>query len=251
MDVLVVGAGTMGRWFGSIVDAEVTFTDTDPNVAQKAAAAVGGQAIDIEEETSVDVVCVAVPMSVAPTVIERHGPRATEALVDVTGEMEGVVEAGQSVAPDRERASFHPLFAPENAPGNVPVVIDEGGPTVDAIVADIEAAGNAIIETTVDEHDRAMETIQAAAHTAVLAYGIAAEPVPEGFETPVSRQLEAVVEQVTGGNPAVYEEIQAHFDGADRVAKAAGEIATADESTFEQLYTSARIDGDHENSAGS
>jgi prephenate dehydrogenase len=81
-----------------------------------------------------------------------------------------------------------------------------------------------------------METVQAAAHAAILAYGLAAEDVPEDFHTPVSEPLTELVGQVAGGTPSVYADIQAAFDGADRVADAAGELAAADRDQFLALY---------------
>ena len=39
MNLLVVGAGEMGRWVADTVDADVAFTDADSDVAAVAAAA--------------------------------------------------------------------------------------------------------------------------------------------------------------------------------------------------------------------
>src|SRR6056297_60466 len=257
MDVLVVGAGEMGRWFGATLsgersaasgsadggtgaaakfDADVAFADLDADAAAAAAEAAGGRAVSPETDEHFDVVCIAVPMSVAAEAIAEHADQATEAIVDVTGEMAGPVAAMAEHAPDLERASLHPLFAPENAPGNVAVVRDERGPTTDAVLDAIAAAGNEVFETTPEEHDEAMATVQAGAHSAVLAYALAAEDVPERFQTPVSEGLGDLVEQVTGNSPQVYGEIQSTFDGADAVAAAARRIAEADDEAFTELY---------------
>jgi prephenate dehydrogenase len=45
-----------------------------------------------------------------------------------------------------------------------------------------------------------------------------------------------LVEQVSGGEPRVYADIQAAFDGADDVADAARQLADADAETFVDLY---------------
>jgi len=84
-----------------------------------------------------------------------------------------------------------------------------------------------------------METVQTGTHAAVLAFAAAAEDVPEGLTTPIFDDLSAVAEQVTGNSPSVYAEIQATFDGADRVAAAAARIADADDEEFERLYREA------------
>ncbi|MFB6222198.1 MAG: prephenate dehydrogenase/arogenate dehydrogenase family protein [Haloarcula sp.] len=240
MNVLVVGAGAMGRWFARTVqthaDATVAFTDTDQSVAEAAATAVSGRAVASDATDTFDVVCVAVPMPVAETAITEFAPLATSAIVDVTGSMATPIAAMREAMPDGQRLSLHPLFAPENAPGNVAVVTDSPGPDADVVVDALSAAGNNCFETTVTEHDEAMETVQASAHAAVLAFSMAADDVPDRFQTPVSAGLFDLVEQVTGGDPRVYADIQAAFDGADAVATAARELADADADTFERLY---------------
>lgn len=271
MDVLVVGAGTMGRWFARTVGAEgegdrkdngkgkgervaegqgetegqeeaefdVAFADVDPAVAERAAGTVGGRAVDLDGDERFEAVCVAVPISAAETAVATQVPRATEAILDVTGIMSPVVEAMGEYAPDLERVSLHPLFAPENGPGNVAVVADAPGPVSDEVRDALVAGGNHLFETTPATHDRAMETVQARAHAAVLAFGLAAEAVPEEFQTAVSGPLRELVDQVTGPNPGVYAEIQGAFDGADDVAEAARRIADADREAFEALYREA------------
>jgi len=240
MNVLVVGAGAMGRWFAQTLrehaDAAVAFTDTDSDAAQRAAASEGGRAVPTDTEERFDLVCLAVPMPVAGVAIEEYAPLATGGVVDVTGQMADPLAAMTAVAPDVERASFHPLFAPANAPGAIAVVTAAGGETVDTAVGALVAAGNEVFETTADEHDTAMESVQAAAHAAVLAYAVAAADVPERFHTPVSAGLESLVEQVTGGEARVYADIQAAFDGAEAVADAARTIADADHEEFAALY---------------
>jgi prephenate dehydrogenase len=239
MNVLVVGAGEMGRWVGATVDADVAYADTDPDAAAAAAAATDGRAVPTDTEEAFDVVCLAVPMSVVEAAVARYAPRATGAVCDVSGVMAGPIEAMREHAPDSERASFHPLFAPENAPGNVAVVADAPGPATDALRADVADAGNRVFETTAAEHDRAMETVQAATHAAVLAYALAAEDVREEFHTPVSGRLDELAAMVTGGTPHVYREIQSTFEGADRVADAARRVADADADAFDRLYREA------------
>ncbi|WP_311170998.1 prephenate dehydrogenase/arogenate dehydrogenase family protein [Halobellus ordinarius] len=244
MEVLVVGAGAMGRWAGETLRAEfsVAFTDRDRAVADSAATAVSGRSVPLETTETFAAVCLAVPISVVGEAIEAHAGKASRAMIDVTGVMAKPVEAMREHVPTCERASLHPLFAPENAPGNVAVVVDESGPVVDRALDAIAEAGNDIFETGPAEHDTAMETVQAGAHTAILAYALAAEDVREEFATPVSRTLSELVGTVTGGTPRVYREIQESFEGADAVADAARRIADADGETFEQLYEAA---GEH------
>ena len=260
MDVLVVGAGAMGQWFArAVADAieEVAFADVDPAAAERAAtefeaadARVRTAAIDGDERF--DVVCLAVPMPAVEEAVAAHADRAKEALVDVTGAMAAPVAAMATHAPDRERVSFHPLFAPENEPGNVAVVADEPGPITDRLREALTARDNHLFETTSEEHDTAMETVQASAHAAIIAYALVSEgtDVREEFHTPVSAGLEALVEQVTGNAPEVYAEIQAAFDGAEAVTAAAERIAAADPETFAELYERASDSGERASDSG-
>lgn len=242
MDVLIVGAGTMGRWFARVIDGPettVAFADLDPGMAEAAAAESGGRAVPTDTDERFDLVCPAVPIPAIAAAIEEYAPLAESAIVDVSGVMAEPVAAMADHAPDRERLSLHPLFAPENAPGNVAVVADAAGPITETIRERLRAAGNTPVETTPEEHDRAMETIQAKAHAAILAFALAADEVPEGFETPISAGLCELVERVTGGTPRVYADIQTTFDGAEAVAAAAARIADADHESVEALYREA------------
>ena len=241
MDVLIVGAGSMGKWFARAIDARITFTDVDAEVATDAADRVGGGTADINGTDRYDIVCVAVPMSHVEEAIADHAPRAQRAVVDLAGVMAGPLEAMATHAPDLERLSLHPLFAPERAPGSIPVVRDRSGPVTDALLADLSARGNDVIETTAAEHDAAMETVQAATHAAILSFALAAESVPDGFETPVFEGMCDLANVVLGGNPRVYADIQRTFDGAEAVAEAAARIAETSDEDLEVLYREATI----------
>lgn len=241
MQLLVVGAGEMGRWFARHSGATtVAFADRDPAVASDAASAFdNGRSVPLDTDERFDVVCLAVPMTATPDAIADHAAKATAAVVDVSGEMRDSVAALESHGDGRERASFHPLFAAENAPGNVPVVVVEDGPTIATIRETLTEAGNTVFETTPETHDRAMETVQTKAHTAVLAYALAGEDVDERFHTTLSGPLADVVEQVVDNAPYVYADIQERFDGADELADAARAIADAEREAFVDLYDEA------------
>jgi len=233
MDALVVGAGEMGRWLVDIFgEFDVAVADADPD----AAAAAPGRTVPLGGDERFDLVCVAVPIPAAPAAIADAAGRADRALLDVTGTMAEPVAAMREHAPDRERASLHPLFSPANEPGNVPVVADAPGPVTDAAREALAARGNRLFETSPEEHDRAMETVQARVHTAVIAYALAAEEVPDRFHTPVSAGLADLVDGVLGGEARVYADIQDAFDGAADVADAARRLAEADHDTFRGLY---------------
>ncbi|MFB6360034.1 MAG: prephenate dehydrogenase [Halobacteriales archaeon] len=239
MELLVVGAGAIGRWLGATVDAELAFTDVDPEAARTAADDAGGEAVPIDGDERFDAVAVAVPMPVAADAIETHAPRARDAMLDLTGSMVEPVNLMAEHAGDRERLSLHPLFAPVNAPGHIAMVPAAPGPVAGRIHDDLEAAGNDLFETSAEAHDQAMETVQAKTHAAVLAFALAADEVDPAFATPVFEQLTELVEEVTDGHSRVYADIQEVFNGAEAVAEAAELVAEADRERFEQLFRDA------------
>ncbi len=241
MQLLIVGAGEMGRWFAAQSGADtVAFADRVPETARQAAATLDvASAVPLDTEKTFDVVCLAVPMPAVPEAIEANAEKATRAVVDVAGEMRDSVSALESHAEGRECASFHPLFSASNAPGNVPIVIVRDGPTIERLRSALGLAGNEVFETTVATHDRAMKTVQTKAHTAVLAYALAADDVDPRFHTTVSEPLSELATTITGNVPEVYKEIQARFDGGESVAAAAARLAAADAEIFTELYEEA------------
>jgi len=241
MEAVIVGAGAVGRWVAGLLERSVAFADVDPAVAEAAADALGDRArvVPLDTTEDFDLVVVAVPMRVATETIRDFGPRATGALVDLTGAMVEPLQAMEEAAPDVERASLHPLFAPEHAPGRVAMSRDTDGPTIAGLRDRLEAAGNEIVEVDPEVHDEAMETIQGRAHAAIIAFGLAAEQVPEALATPVYEDIAALRERVTSGSPGVYADIQAAFDGARDIERAAGRLADADRDDFEALYDDA------------
>ncbi|MFB6154237.1 MAG: prephenate dehydrogenase [Halodesulfurarchaeum sp.] len=241
MDALIVGAGAVGRWFGECLDWPLAFADVDEATAASAADVFGSRAraVDLDTTESFDLVAVAVPMTAAVETIHEHAGRAERAMLDLTGSMSRPLGAIQDVAPERERISLHPLFAPEHAPGRVAISKGKEGPVLKSILGMLSDRGNTLVEVTPAEHDRAMRTIQGRAHAAILAFGLASEDVPSDLRTPVFEQLTGLLERVTGGSPGVYADIQETFDGATDVAEAAERLADADQETFEDLYENA------------
>jgi prephenate dehydrogenase len=180
-------------------------------------------------------------MTVAPEVIARQASRATSAVVDVAGEMGGPVDAMREHAPDLERLSLHPLFAPENAPGTIAAVHDERGPVTDALRESLAANGNDVFDTTVGEHDAAMESVQAATHAAILAWQLATDDVRDEFHTPLSRELADLAAHVTSQEPRVYADIADRYAaGRHALSDAAARIADADHDTFLDAFADAR-----------
>jgi prephenate dehydrogenase len=245
MEILIVGAGAMGTWIGRVLRQEfeqsvsVVYHDANPENEMTAADTVDGQRLEHSETESFDVVCIAVPIPATEETIAKFASRADNLVFDVTGTMAEPVEAMAQHAPDCERMSLHPLFAPENEPGNIPVVVAESGPLAESVLDALDSRGNTVFETTPAEHDEMMETVQAKTHAAILAFAVTADNVPPEFQTPVSDGLLDLARQVTDGEPRVFSDIQEAFDGASDVATAATDLSDADRETFEVLYENA------------
>ena len=249
MTLCIVGAGAMGRWLaGTLTDSEaavdLAFADTDTAAAEDAAAEFDADAVALDEgvpatDRSFRTVALAVPIPAVEAAVAEWAPYTEAAMLDLSGVMAEPVAAMREHLPDGERASLHPLFAPERAPGSVAVVADAVGPTLSPLLDALRVAGNELFETTPAEHDDAMATIQAKSHAAVLAWALAGDEVREEFHTPVSAGLSDLAATVTDGDSRVYADIQEAFGGADAVADAAREIADADGEAFAALYDEA------------
>jgi prephenate dehydrogenase len=247
----------MGMWIGqTLADAghDIAVADLDVDAAERAASAVGGEVVPLtppptpESTERFDAVVLAVPIPTVAEAVATHAPRAEHAVVDVTGVMGPALDAMREHAPDRERLSTHPMFSTANAPGRIAVVPDASGPVTDAIREALVVGGNELFETTASDHDEAMETVQAKAHAAVLAYGLVREEVDPRYHTDVSTALFDAVESITGSSAHVFGDIQAAFDGADELAAAAERVAESrgDADAFAALYEEAGRFGDPE-----
>lgn len=261
MKLLVVGAGEMGRWAARTlrpVAERVALTDTNPQTAMDAAEeVVDGWVVPLDTDESFDCVVLAVPIPVVADAVAEYADNAADgALVDVSGVMADPLAAMADHA-DGEYASFHPLFAPPRGPGRIAYVPGEVGPVVTQVRDRFREVGNEVFETTAAEHDDAMAKVQTSAHTAILAYALAAGDVDERFHTTVSEPLAELARTVTEGEPRVYADIREAFDGASDVAEAAAAIADADRAEFAALYdragaamgTESRVGDDADESA--
>ncbi len=258
--MLVVGAGEMGRWAARTlrpVSERVALADTNPQTAMDAAEdVVDGRVVPLDTDESFDCVVLAVPIPVVADAVAKYAANAADgAIVDVTGVMGDSLAAMDEHA-SGEYASFHPLFAPPRGPGRIAYVPGESGPIVERVRERLREVGNDVFETTAGDHDDAMEKVQTGAHTAVLAYALAAGDVDERFHTPVSEPLAELARTVTQGEPRVYADIRETFGGADAVAEAARALSAADRDGFAALFehagdalgTESRVTADNDDS---
>tara|TARA_A100001037_G_C15148859_1_gene637874 strand:- start:839 stop:1570 length:732 start_codon:yes stop_codon:yes gene_type:complete len=240
MKLLIVGAGSMGRWFASSVDAEITFLDVRSEIAQIAANEMGAKMSEIDTVELFDVVCIAVPIPNVVEAISTYSKNATEVICDITGVMKTPIEAMKQYGNDIGRMSLHPLFGPENYPGRIASVMDENRPMAKKIIEDLEGAGNTLFTTTAEEHDEVMRTVQGMAHAAILSFALASQEVPNEFGTPIFDGLRELVKDMTNGNARVYSDIQEVFGGSTEIMKAAEKISSSNWEEFKRIYDEAR-----------
>ena len=238
MRMLIVGAGTMGEWFGTLASewVSVEITDIDHTRAKAVADSIGVSARQQPIDSAVDIVVTAVPIPATVPVIEEYGQLANSAIIDVSGTMAEPIEAMRSVGPACELLCLHPLFSPDNAPGNIPMVVEHDGRIAEQLTELLEAAGNTCFQTTATEHDAAMRTVQSKAHSAILAYALSAEPVDDKFQTPISSQLNDLASSILSGESRVYADIQSYFSGRESSAGSADILAQADYREFQELF---------------
>lgn len=239
MRTLIVGAGTMGAWFGELIGewASVAYTDLDSDRAHRTADSQNVEAVRLDNVTENDIITFAVPLHATVSAIEDFGHLASRAIIDLSGSMAEPLQAMRSLDTDCELLCLHPLFAPENAPGNVPMVTENSGPIEDRITELLQDHGNTPFQTTAAEHDAAMQVVQAQVHLVILAYADAAKPVSSKFHTPISRQLTALTRSVLDGDSRVYADIQAQFAGAEDIATSASYLASANTDQFKETYS--------------
>ena len=242
MRVVIVGAGTIGQWFATVTAGwlDPIFLDIDQKRAETAAERYDGDVWTRDSVEPAPVVCTAVPLTNTTDVLAEYLPFAELAVIDLSGAMQSPLQVMNSAEQELERISLHPLFAPENAPGNIAAVIEEPGTVWSHCQQRLANAGNHVFETTPEEHDQAMETVQAKVHAAIMAYALAADPVDSAFHTPISEELDRLAKTVLTGSPRVYADIQTTFDGAESVAQAAADVARADNTVFVDIFYQAQ-----------
>jgi chorismate mutase / prephenate dehydrogenase len=172
---IIGGKGAMGRClaqlFGDLGHA-VMIADLDTQLTPDEAAAVA------------DVVVISVPIDVTEETIRRLGPRVRPdaLLMDVTSLKAGPVKAML----ESSRASVigtHPLFGPtvHSLQGQrVVLTPGRGDEWLTWLKTMLHARGLTMVETTPDEHDRAMSIVQVLVHfsTEVMGKTLAALNIP-------------------------------------------------------------------------
>lgn len=257
LDTVVVGGkGGMGRWIGRFLAGQghrVRVLDPAPGESPF------DEAASLADARDADLVMVAVPMTVCPSILDELGSRSPRGVVAEMCSLKG------HLAPvlDRLRSqgvrivSFHPMFGPD-------VRMLEGRTVAfctDAPRADLDVVEGLFADTTArlvemdpTEHDRRMGLVLGLTHLANLVFaralvrsGVGSHELAEVAGVTFGRQL-ATTREVAGENPSLYYEIQALNgltpDTGRWLREALDEwleaVAQPDDAGFSELMSSCR-----------
>jgi chorismate mutase/prephenate dehydrogenase len=246
---IIGGHGAMGRCiaqlFGDLGHA-VMVADLDTTLTPAEAAAVA------------DVVVISVPIDVTEDVISELGPRVRPdaLLMDVTSLKTGPMQA-MLAATQASVAGTHPLFAPtvHSLQGQrVVLTPGRGDEWLAWLRTMMRARGIEIMETTPEEHDRAMSVVQVLVHfaTEVMGKTLAALGIPIGqtlaFMSPIYLIELLLTARHFAQSPQLYSSIQMLNPGTPNVTAAfirgAEELrdvtARQDRVAFEAMFEETR-----------
>lgn len=164
-----------------------------------------------------DLVLVAVPISETVRVIERLGPMLPKRVVlaDITSVKKAPVQAmlGASQGPV---VGLHPMFGPTTESVHQQVLINCGGRQTGALQWLFDAwvrEGGVVLQSTPEEHDHMMATIQAVRHFSTFAFGchLHNEQVDLvrtlAFSSPIYRLELGMVGRLFAQQPELYADI--------------------------------------------
>jgi len=224
--VLVIGgAGGMGRWCASLFKgAGLDVAIGSRQDASEAARSLGVKAAKAEDAGHFDIVVLSVPIDAVEEVASKAAPRMRPGslLMDLSSLKARPVEAMLSHAPaGTEVIGAHPLFGPgsEGRGRSIVLVPTERSERWLSIVRDIFAdAGYGVLETTAEEHDKAMAVVQGLTHFMYVAMGRTMEKAgvdlkeTSAFRTPVYGITKDMLGRVLSQSPELYALIQSSKD---------------------------------------
>jgi len=153
----------------------IRISSRDERRAIEAAKSLGVDWTPIEEAHMSDVVVVSVPIDQTVKVCRDVGQRMSpkSLVVDLASVKSGITSSVAEQTPSPvEYLSLHPLFGPQvrDLVGKRCVAVQvRGGPLTEEFLSILTGCGVVIRRSTVEEHDRAMATVQVLHHHALLA----------------------------------------------------------------------------------
>lgn len=223
---IIGGKGAMGRCMAAMfadLGHAVMIADLDTPLTPEEAAA------------SADVVLVSVPIDATVEVIRRLGPlvRPEGLLTDVTS-IKGAPMAAMMEATKAAVVGTHPLFGPSvhSLQGQRVVLCPgRGDRWLDWLRATFHARGLAVMESTPEEHDRAMSIVQVLTHfsTEVMGRTLAHLGVPVAdtvaFTSPIYLMEMLMTARHFAQSPELYASIQMSNPATQEVTEAFAQSA--------------------------
>lgn len=172
MEIGIIGFGQFGQFFAKYLTQKQKVLVSDKIDKRKAATEIGIKFVDISEATSKDIIILAVPISeLKNSLVEIKDSIKKGAIVmDVCSVKTIPCSLMKETLPQAEIIGTHPLFGPQSGRHGIKgmkIVICPvrcSAPSLEKIRSIFHSFGLEIIETTPEEHDRAMAVSQALMH---------------------------------------------------------------------------------------
>jgi len=236
--VVVGGAGAVGSWFRrglhEHTDELITIDRRIPIDGHHVTSDIEALSSDAEARLrAADLIVWALPEDVTERVLPELAsswPAAT--LLVETLSVQSAIAARLRDAPCQV-LGVNILFAPSlDAHGRGIALIDiRHGEAVEAMIAMLTKTGARLVRLAAEEHDRAMASVQALTHAAIIAFGTALRDHADidrllAVATPPHRMLLGLLARIATGPPEVYLDIQ-HANPYARDARRALAAAAA------------------------
>lgn len=223
MDIAIIGAGSMGRWFAKFCedkDWNVTITDKDDEKARKAVDEIGVETVEKNTKAvkGADIIIISVPIKETPNVIREVGSsiNSDSLLLDIASVKEVVVDTMKKLDIESELASIHPLFGPgaENLEGqNIASIPVDTGERYEQFKKFLSDSGAQILEIGAEEHDKIMSVTQSLTHFTLLTFLSALDSMPntekaKNLSTPMFQKLLDLSKAFLSEDPNVCGDIQ-------------------------------------------
>lgn len=180
MEMAVIGAGAMGKWFANFAKNSgwnVKITDIDQEKAQKVAQelGVGLAETNVRATEGADIVLISVPIKETPKIISEVSESLENdaLLIDIASVKEDPVDTMTQTKTEAEMVSMHPLFGPgaEDLKNRTIVAVPiRDGEKYQSLRKLLSNLGAQIVEMEASEHDRIMSVTQSLTHFTLLSY---------------------------------------------------------------------------------
>ena len=207
--VIVGGAGRMGRWMRSFLEAQgyaALVLDPAAGEAENSWAREHLQEADI-------VVCAAPPVAIAGIYGEWSRRPPSGVVVDIASIKTPLIEAIRGLQRAGGRvASIHPMFGPSIALlRDAEVVVCETGDeeATAAVEALFRPTTAKLVRLPLDEHDRVMADLLGLAHAAAIAFALCLPEEGHPVHSTTFQALEHLAADVVRESPEAYFELQA------------------------------------------